>query len=245
MRDRQLLRFAGLLAQIGRLDVGLLQQEVADRQCLAVDRRRARRADRQVDDVLDVRVRDLHRLVVDLDLDAADGLRVGVVAEDLQPAQLGDELLDRTAQRVALTGQQHVDDAEDVLVLHGRQEGQAGVLRGVRTARRTVAGEPADGEHTGTDEGDGADDGGDDRATGAAEGASARAAPSVCRPAEVVAVAASRRSVVVPRFRRRSRSTPHSATLRGREPQPSDDPVVATRAVPSAACASQSPVPTV
>ena len=62
---------------------------------------------------------------------------VGVVAEHLEPAQLGDEFGDRLAERLALAGQQHVDDAERRPRSRWRPAAPAGVLgRGGAAGRR-------------------------------------------------------------------------------------------------------------
>ena len=161
------LRLARFGRQFGRVGV-VVQQQVADRQRLAVDGRRRPARDRQVDDVVDVGLVDRHLLVLQLDVDAADGSEVGVVAEHLDAAQLGHEVGERAAQGLALARQQDVDDPQRVLGLDGRQQRLAGGLGRVGAAIVVTTGDPGDGEHARAEEGDHTDDRRGDGAAGPA-----------------------------------------------------------------------------
>ena len=166
-RERDLLRLGLLLelVELGEVVLGdLLAHEVAERQVGAVDARRQRCRDGEVDDVVDVRRVDLDGPVADREVDAADA-REAVVGDDVPVDQPRHEALHRLAERLALTGQQDVDGAEGVLVVERVEEQVGGRLGRVGAAgRRTVAADAGDGEDAGSEDGHSTDRGGDDLA---------------------------------------------------------------------------------
>ena len=71
---------------------------------------------------------------------------------------------ERLPERVPLTGQQHVDQPEDVLLVEGVEEVVGRRLGRAGAAGRRVAGDPRDGEDAGADDRHRPDGGGDDLA---------------------------------------------------------------------------------
>ena len=111
--------------ELGWLAFGKVQHQIADGQRFAVDRRRGHRGDPQVDDVLDVGRFHLDTAVLDLHVDASEVLEGGAVAEHLDARQLFHQFRQRPAQRLALAGQQEVDDTEGVLLIERVEECEA------------------------------------------------------------------------------------------------------------------------
>ncbi len=130
--------FGGLLDGATDLgDVGGIEvvgDQFADREGLAVDRRRGFGAHVDVDDVGDVGGADGDRLELELDVDALDVGEVGLGRQHLEPRELADEIDHRIPEHVALAGREHVDHAEHVLVLDRRQQLGAELVRRGRAA---------------------------------------------------------------------------------------------------------------
>ncbi len=80
---------------------------------------------------------------------------------------------------LALAGQEHVDEPEDVLVVEGVEEVVGRGLGRAGAAGRRVAGDPGDGEHAGGDDRHRADRGGDDLAARPAATIGALGRPSL------------------------------------------------------------------
>ena len=89
----------------------LINQQVADRHSVAVDRGGSGRGDANVGDVVDVGGSrfDLH--IVESDVEPADLVEAGAGVDDVEALQVFDEVDERLTHHVALAGQQQVDDA--------------------------------------------------------------------------------------------------------------------------------------
>ena len=133
-----------------------LEEQVADRELLAVDGHRGGAGDRDRRDVIGDRLH-LHVVQRHLEVDAADLGEVGLVAQHVESLQLLDEADQGILERAPLARQHDVDRTEDVLVVHGVEELAHGGLGRVGAAVR-AAGHRVHGEATGHGEGGDADD---------------------------------------------------------------------------------------
>ena len=132
----------------------LVDDDVAEREGLAVDGGLVRRGDVDGRDVGGRRRVGGDLGVGELDVEALDLARIGVVTEHVEALEVVDQVDHRLAEGLPLPRQEQVDGAEDVLVVERLDQLLAGLGGAGGTALVVVAADLGEGEHAGADEGD-------------------------------------------------------------------------------------------
>ena len=134
----------------------LIDQQVADRHAVTIDRSGAGSGDANVGDVVDVGGArfDLH--VVEHDVEPADLVEAGGAVDDVESLEVADDVDQRLAHHVALAWQQKVDDAQRIL---GRQRihQTCADFSGARRAAIVAGNDLADRKPAGADQCDDGD----------------------------------------------------------------------------------------
>ena len=134
----------------------LIDEEVADRNGLAVDDDLRSARDRHPRNVADVGLSDRDLLVRDRDVDATDLVQIGGFVGDLEPRQFVDEIDHRLAERLPFAWHQKIDCAEHIFAGERDDQLVAQLLGTRRATVGVVAAQLGDGERGGPEYGNNA-----------------------------------------------------------------------------------------